>query len=46
MAEGKTAMIRSREVPARTFNGYLLLLVWLALLGWTVWSFLAFGGAM
>ena len=46
MAEGKTAMIRSREVPARTFNGYLLLLVWLALLGWTVWSFLSFGGSV
>ena len=46
MAEGKTAMIRSREVPARTFNGYLLLLAWLALLGWTVWSFLSFGGSV
>ena len=45
MNEGKIAMIRSREAPASTFNGYLFLLLWLAILGWTIWSFLAFGGA-
>ena len=46
MTEGKIAMIRSREAPASTFNGYLFLLLLLVLLGWTVWSFMSFGGAM
>jgi regulator of protease activity HflC (stomatin/prohibitin superfamily) len=46
VSEGKIAMIRSREAPANTFNGYLFLLLWLATLGWTIWAFLAFGGAM
>src|SRR5690606_18053589 len=32
--------------PASTFNGYLFLLLLLVLLGWTVWSFMSFGGAM
>jgi len=44
MTEGKIAMIRSREAPASTFNGYVFLLLGLALLGWTVWSFMAFAG--
>ena len=44
MSEGKKAMVRSQERPASTVNGYLLLFVWLALLVWTVWSFLAFAG--
>ena len=46
MTEGKKAMVRSLERPASTFSGYLMLFVWLALLAWTIWSFLAFGGAM
>jgi hypothetical protein len=44
VSEGKIAMIKSREVPARTFNGYLLLLLWLTAVAWTIWSFLAFAG--
>src|SRR5688572_16525728 len=46
MTEGKIAMIRSREAPASTFNGYLFLLLLLVLLGWTAWAFMSFGGAM
>ena len=46
MSEGNKPMVRSQERPSSTFNGYLFLLLWLALLVWTVWSFLAFGGAM
>src|SRR5688572_13984473 len=46
MSEGNKPMVRSQERPASTFNGYLLLFVWLALLAWTIWSFMAFGGAM
>jgi regulator of protease activity HflC (stomatin/prohibitin superfamily) len=44
MPEGNKAMVRSRERPASTFNGYLMLFAGLALLAWTVWSFLAFAG--
>ena len=44
MPEGKKAMLRSQERPASTFNGYLFLLLWVVLLGWTVWSFMVFGG--
>jgi regulator of protease activity HflC (stomatin/prohibitin superfamily) len=46
MTEGRIAMIRSREAPASTFNGYLFLLLLLVLLGLTAWAFLSFGGAM
>jgi hypothetical protein len=46
MSEGKKAMIRSQERPASTYNGYLMLFAWLALLVWTIFAFLAFGGAM
>jgi len=46
MSEGKTAMLRSREAPAKTFNGYLFLLLWLALIAWTIYAFMAFGGAI
>jgi hypothetical protein len=46
MTEGKIAMIRSREGPASTFNGYLFLLLWLALLVWTIWAFVSFGKAI
>src|SRR5688572_13182781 len=46
MSEGNVAMVRSREVPARTFSGYLMLFVWLALLAWTIWAFLSFGRAV
>jgi hypothetical protein len=46
MSEGKIAMIRSREAPASTFNGYLFLLLWLVLLAWSIWSFLSFGGSV
>src|SRR5688500_10706532 len=44
MPEGNKAMVRSRERPASTFNGYLMLFAGLALLAWTIWSFLAFAG--
>ena len=46
MSNESRAMTKSREGPASTFNGYLLLLVALAVLVWTVWSFMNFGGAM
>src|SRR5262245_25055033 len=46
MPEGNVAMVRSREVPASTFSGYLMLLIWLALLGWTIWALLLFGRAI
>ncbi|HWK41240.1 MAG TPA: SPFH domain-containing protein [Croceibacterium sp.] len=45
MPETKSAMQRSRETPANTSNGYLMLFVWLALIAWTIFSFLSFGGA-
>jgi regulator of protease activity HflC (stomatin/prohibitin superfamily) len=41
MSEGNVAMVRSREAPARTFSGDLMLFAWLALLAWIVWAFLA-----
>ena len=44
MSNESRAMTKSREGPASTFNGYLLLLLWVALLAWTIWSFLAFAG--
>ncbi len=46
MTEGKKAMVRSQEVPASTYNGYLMLLVWLALIPWAIWSFASFGGSV
>jgi hypothetical protein len=46
MPQTSLAMERSREVPASTSNGYLMLFVWLALIAWTIFSFLMFGGAM
>src|SRR5688500_553796 len=46
MSEGKKAMVRSQERPASTSNGYLMLLVWLALIPWAIWSFLMFANAM
>ena len=44
MSEGKKAMVRSQERPASTSNGYLMLLLWLALIPWTICRFLTFGG--
>jgi hypothetical protein len=44
MTEHEVAMIRSRESPASTFNGYVQLLLGLVLLAWTIYAFLAFGG--
>src|SRR5688572_3516416 len=46
MPEDKAVMIRSRELPASTFNGYMMLIVWLALIPWTILAFLMFGGAI
>ena len=46
MTEGKIAMVRSREAPASTFNGYLFLLLWLVLLAGSIWSFMSFGGSV
>ncbi len=38
MSEGKIAMIRSREAPASTLNGYLFLLLWLLTLPAAAWA--------
>lgn len=46
MPEHKISIERSREVPASTSSGYPMLAVWLALLAWTIYAFLAFGHAM
>ena len=45
MSEGKKAMVRSQERPASTSNGYLMLLLWLALIPWTIFAFLTFATA-
>jgi hypothetical protein len=42
MSEHKTSMERSREMPASTHSGYPMLLVWLALLAWTIFALLSF----
>jgi regulator of protease activity HflC (stomatin/prohibitin superfamily) len=39
MTESHPAMSASQERPAWTVTGYLMLLVFLALLAWTVWGF-------
>src|SRR5690349_10675709 len=44
MTELKQGIARSQERPASTYSGYLMLFLWLVLLGWGVWSFLTFGG--
>jgi hypothetical protein len=46
MSDSVKGMNVSQERPASTFNGYLFLLLLLALLGWTVFAFLSFGGAV
>jgi hypothetical protein len=46
MSEESKGMARSLERPAKTSNGYLMLLVWLGLLVWSVGSFLTLGGAI
>jgi hypothetical protein len=38
-------MVRSQERPASTSNGYLMLLLWLALIPWTIFAFLTFATA-
>lgn len=45
MSEGNKPMVRSQERPASTFNGYLMLLLWLALIPWTIFAFVTFAGA-
>jgi regulator of protease activity HflC (stomatin/prohibitin superfamily) len=42
MSDEKRVMTKSREGPASTFNGYPMLFIWLAVLAWTLWSFLSF----
>ena len=42
MSEHKTSMERSGEAPASTYSGYPMLLVWLALLAWTIFALLSF----
>ena len=37
MSEGKAVMVRSQELPASTFNGYLFLLLWLGAIAVGVW---------
>lgn len=46
MTQEKTGIARSLERPASASNGYLMLFIWLALIVWTIFAFLAFGGAM
>jgi regulator of protease activity HflC (stomatin/prohibitin superfamily) len=46
MSEGKTGIARSQERAARSSNGYLVLFVWLGLIAWTIFAFIAFGIAM
>jgi len=46
MSEGNKPMVRSQERPSSTFNGYLMLLFWLALIPWTIFSFVMFANAM
>jgi ligand-binding SRPBCC domain-containing protein len=46
MNDSVKGMNVSQERPASTYNGYLFLLLLLALIGWTVWAFMGFGGAM
>jgi hypothetical protein len=38
-------MVRSQERPASTSNGYLMLLLGLALIPWTIFAFLTFAGS-
>ena len=45
MSEGKKAMVRSQERPASTFNGYMMLLLWLALIPWTIFAFFTFANS-
>ncbi len=42
MTEERLSMERSREGPASTYSGYLMLFVWLGLVVWTGWSLLNF----
>jgi hypothetical protein len=42
MPEGKKAMVRSQERPASTFNGYLLLLLWLGTIALGAWRIVMF----
>src|SRR6187399_2746504 len=37
MPEEKAVMVRSQELPASTFNGYLFLLLWLGAIAVGVW---------
>lgn len=46
MTEAKTGITRSQERPASTHSGYLMLFIWLGLLAWTAYAFMAFGGAV
>src|SRR5690606_803743 len=46
MSNESRAMTKSREGPASTFNGYLLLLLALAALAGTAWAFMNFAQAM
>jgi hypothetical protein len=46
MTDSVRGMNISRERPASTFNGYVFLLLWLAVLVWTIYAFLRFGVAM
>ena len=45
MAEERTAINRSQERAASTRSGYLMLFIWLGLLVWGIWSFLAFAAS-
>ena len=46
MTEAKAGIARSQERPARTSSGYLMLLVWLGLMIWSIVSFVALGAAV
>jgi regulator of protease activity HflC (stomatin/prohibitin superfamily) len=45
MTEGRTTINRSQERPATTRSGYLMLLIWLGLLAWGIFSLMAFGAS-
>jgi regulator of protease activity HflC (stomatin/prohibitin superfamily) len=45
MTEGRAGIARSQERPASTKSGYVMLMIWLGLLVWGLWSFMAFGGS-
>jgi regulator of protease activity HflC (stomatin/prohibitin superfamily) len=46
MSNGSKGIARSEERAASSSSGYLMLFIWLVLIAWTIFAFLAFGGAI